>query len=36
MEKYAVDVGEKTWKLEERRVSWLAKLLVALGVEGML
>ena len=31
LEKYAVDVGEKTWKLEERRVSWLAKLLVALG-----
>jgi CDP-diacylglycerol--glycerol-3-phosphate 3-phosphatidyltransferase len=36
LEKYAVDVGEENWKLEERRVSWLAKVLVALGVEGML
>ena len=36
LDKYAVDVGEETWKLEERKVGWLARVLVALGVEGML
>jgi CDP-diacylglycerol--glycerol-3-phosphate 3-phosphatidyltransferase len=36
LDRYAKDVGEDTWKSEERRVSWLAWLLVALGVEGML
>ncbi|WVQ85456.1 hypothetical protein IAT38_007621 [Cryptococcus sp. DSM 104549] len=36
LDEYAGDVGEATWKEEERRVSWLAWLLVALGVEGML
>lgn len=29
-------VGEDTWKLPERHVSWRARALVALGVEGML
>ncbi|WVW82198.1 hypothetical protein I302_104204 [Kwoniella bestiolae CBS 10118] len=29
-------VGEETWNSEERKVSWLAWVLVALGVEGML
>ncbi|WVN90286.1 uncharacterized protein L203_105522 [Cryptococcus depauperatus CBS 7841] len=33
---YAVDVGEETWKLKERKVSWLAWVLTALGVEKML
>jgi CDP-diacylglycerol--glycerol-3-phosphate 3-phosphatidyltransferase len=33
---HAHDVGTATWKLDERRVSLLAKVLVALGVEGML
>jgi CDP-diacylglycerol--glycerol-3-phosphate 3-phosphatidyltransferase len=33
---HAHDVGSQTWKLDERRVSWSAKALVALGVEGML
>ncbi|KIR81704.1 CDP-diacylglycerol-glycerol-3-phosphate 3-phosphatidyltransferase [Cryptococcus gattii EJB2] len=36
LDEYATQVGEDTWKLEERQVSWLAWLLVALGVEGML
>lgn len=36
LDKYAVQVGEETWKREDRKVSWLAWLLVALGVEGML
>lgn len=36
LDEYATQVGEETWKLEERQVSWLAWLLVALGVEGML
>lgn len=36
LEKHEVEVGEETWKLEERRVSWLAAALVGLGVEGML
>lgn len=29
-------VGEDTWRSEGRRVSWQARALVALGVEGML
>ena len=36
LDKYAADVGKETWEQEERRVSFLAKVLVALGVEGML
>jgi len=36
LQEYAHDVGAETWKLPERRVSLLAKILVALGVEGML
>ncbi|WVR05797.1 hypothetical protein IAU60_002822 [Kwoniella sp. DSM 27419] len=36
LDKNAKDVGEETWRAEDRRVSWLAWLLVALGVEGML
>lgn len=36
LDEYATQVGEDTWKQEERQVSWLAWLLVALGVEGML
>lgn len=32
----ARDVGEETWKEENRRVSWLAWLLIKLGVEGYL
>ncbi|KAK8865861.1 hypothetical protein IAR55_001009 [Kwoniella newhampshirensis] len=32
----AKDVGEETWNQEERKVSLLARVLVALGVEGML
>ncbi|WWD17955.1 hypothetical protein CI109_102400 [Kwoniella shandongensis] len=36
LDKDANDVGEETWKLEERKVSLLARVLVALGVEGML
>ena len=32
----ARDVGEETWKLEERRVSWFAWLLIKIGVEGYL
>lgn len=36
LDKHAEVVGGETWKKEERRVSWLAWLLVALGVEGML
>ncbi|OCF55551.1 CDP-diacylglycerol-glycerol-3-phosphate 3-phosphatidyltransferase [Kwoniella mangroviensis CBS 10435] len=30
------DVGDVTWNSEDRKVSWLAWVLVALGVEGML
>ncbi|KAK4686455.1 hypothetical protein P7C73_g3679, partial [Tremellales sp. Uapishka_1] len=36
LDEYAVDVGESTWKAEDRKVSWLCWALVALGVEGML
>ncbi|WVQ97237.1 hypothetical protein IAU59_004347 [Kwoniella sp. CBS 9459] len=36
LDKNAADVGEETWKSEERKVSLLARVLVALGVEGML
>ncbi|KAL1413053.1 CDP-diacylglycerol--glycerol-3-phosphate 3-phosphatidyltransferase [Vanrija albida] len=36
LREYAHDVDGETWKLEERRVSLLAKALVFLGVEGML
>lgn len=36
LDKDAEEVGEDTWKKEERQVSLLAKVLVALGVEGML
>lgn len=36
LDKHAEVVDEQTWKLEERRVSWLAWILVAIGVEGML
>ncbi|WVQ71253.1 hypothetical protein IAR50_000778 [Cryptococcus sp. DSM 104548] len=36
LDEWAGDVGAETWKLEERKVSWLAWALVALGVEGML
>lgn len=36
LDKYAQGVGSETWKEEKRRVSWLAWVLVALGVEGML
>lgn len=32
----ARDVGEQTWKEDNRRVSWLAWLLIKLGVEGYL
>jgi CDP-diacylglycerol--glycerol-3-phosphate 3-phosphatidyltransferase len=32
----ARDVGEATWKEENRRVSWLAWLLIKVGVEGYL
>ncbi|KAL7420832.1 CDP-diacylglycerol--glycerol-3-phosphate 3-phosphatidyltransferase [Cryptotrichosporon argae] len=33
---HATDVGDETWARPERRVGWAAKVLVALGVEGML
>lgn len=36
LDRYASPVGEETWRKEDRRVSWLAWVLVALGVEGML
>lgn len=36
LDEFAGDVGETTWREESRKVSWLAWLLVALGVEGML
>ncbi|WVF70894.1 hypothetical protein IAT40_005689 [Kwoniella sp. CBS 6097] len=36
LDKNAVEVGEETWRSEERKVSLLARILVALGVEGML
>lgn len=36
LREYAHDVDAETWKLEERRVSFMAKALVFLGVEGML
>ena len=36
LDKQAERVGEETWKRPERRVSALARVLVALGVEGML
>jgi CDP-diacylglycerol--glycerol-3-phosphate 3-phosphatidyltransferase len=32
----AKDVGEATWKEESRRVSWIAWLLIKVGVEGYL
>lgn len=36
LDKHAEQVGDATFKAKERRVSWLAWALVALGVEGML
>jgi len=36
LDKYAAEVGEETWRRDDRKVSWLAWALVALGVEGML
>lgn len=36
LDEYAEEVNEQTWAVEERRVSWLAWILVAVGVEGML
>ncbi|ORX37348.1 putative CDP-diacylglycerol-glycerol-3-phosphate 3-phosphatidyltransferase [Kockovaella imperatae] len=36
LDKHATDVSGETWQSEDRRVSFLAKVLVALGVEGML
>lgn len=36
LNRYTQDVGAETWQRPERRVSWLAKVLVELGVEGML
>lgn len=36
LQRYAEPVGKETWALPERKVSWLATVLVALGVEGML
>lgn len=36
LDERAERVGEETWRRKERRVSWLATVLVALGVEGML
>jgi CDP-diacylglycerol--glycerol-3-phosphate 3-phosphatidyltransferase len=36
LDSQAERVGEETWRKKERRVSWLATVLVALGVEGML
>jgi CDP-diacylglycerol--glycerol-3-phosphate 3-phosphatidyltransferase len=36
LDKHTTDVGEDTWKKEERNVSTLAKILIFLGVEGML
>lgn len=38
LRQWATEVGEAqgTWDLPERKVSWLATALVALGVEGML
>ncbi|ORY25639.1 putative CDP-diacylglycerol-glycerol-3-phosphate 3-phosphatidyltransferase [Naematelia encephala] len=36
LDEYAVDVGRETWATEERKVSILARVLIALGVDGML
>ena len=36
LDKHTADVGASTWKKDERNVSMLAKVLVALGVDGML
>ena len=36
LDKNAIQVGEETWSSPERRVSWLATILVMLGVENML
>lgn len=36
LDKDAKDVGTETWKMEERRVSWLAWALVKAGVEDYL
>ena len=36
LDAHTKDVGAETWALEERKVSTLSKVLVALGVEGML
>ena len=36
LDRHATDVGAETWKKEERNVSFFAKMLIALGVEGML
>ena len=36
LDEHAHDVGGETWEREDRRVSWLARILVFLGVEGML
>jgi CDP-diacylglycerol---glycerol-3-phosphate 3-phosphatidyltransferase len=36
LDKHAEVVGEETWRLPDRRVSWAAWLLTAFGVEGML
>lgn len=33
---HAHDVGPETWATPDRHVSWLSKLLVAVGIEGML
>jgi len=36
LDRHTTDVGADTWKKEERKVSFFAKLLIAIGVEGML
>lgn len=36
LDKHAQPVGDYTWKEESRKVGWKTRLLVALGVEGML
>lgn len=36
LDKHAEDVNAATWEKEERKVSLLAKVLIALGIEGML
>lgn len=36
LDQHATPVGEETWQQEERKVGWKTRLLVALGVEGML